>query len=82
MLKHYGDRYYCDCGDNQIDEMGNVNENVKYDLEKETITCKDCGTVYDQKPHTGRCFKCGAEYKKYAWHSPSGCKECNKSFVS
>ena len=83
MLKRTDrDFYYCDCGGNEPDELGNVRENVSYDLENETITCRDCGTVYNKKPHTDHCFKCGAKYKKYAWHIPSGCKECNKSFVS
>lgn len=83
MLKNSGrDFYYCDCGDNQPNEMGNVRENVNYDLKNEKITCDDCGTIYDEKPRTGSCFKCGAKYKKYTWYSPSGCRKCNKSFVS
>lgn len=75
------DFYYCDCGGNVPDERGNVRENVSYDLKNKTITCKDCGTVYQEKPHTGRCFRCGREFQKYAWHTPSGCNKCCMSFV-
>ena len=83
MLKRTDrDFYYCDCGKNKPDELGNVRKNVSYDLENETITCKDCGTAYSQKPHIGYCPICGTEYKKYTWYIPSGCRECNKSFVS
>ena len=80
-LKNIRDFYYCDCNGNVPDKTGNVRENVQYDLENETITCKDCRTVYNVKPHIGKCWNCGATFKKYAWWVPSGCNKCYRSFV-
>lgn len=80
-LKNTRDFYYCDCNGFAPAETGIVEENVKYDLEAETITCKDCGTVYNVKPHIGECFRCGHKFKKYAWWVPSGCDGCHRSFV-
>jgi predicted Zn-ribbon and HTH transcriptional regulator len=68
------DVYYCDCD-------GGKRENVSYNLKDKTITCKDCGVVYQVEPHQGRCFNCRATFPKYAWYIPSGCPRCKRSFV-
>ena len=79
------DIYYCDCVGTLVERPGlgtERTENVRYDLKHKTITCNDCGSVYNVEPGKDRCVRCGAEYQKYAWWVPSGCPKCPKSFVS
>jgi hypothetical protein len=40
----------------------------------------ECAITRQEEARTDRC-RCGHTYKAWAWFDPSGCSQCNRSFV-
>ncbi|CAB1251545.1 protein of unknown function [Ruminococcaceae bacterium BL-6] len=53
---------------------------MTYEFATHSFKCK-CGYIEQMKPTIEHCFHCGATFNRFIWFDPSGCPECNHSFV-
>jgi hypothetical protein len=51
-----------------------------YEAKVMRYECLGCGHIEEQAARE-RVHSCGTKYTEYAWHTPSGCPGCCKSFV-
>jgi hypothetical protein len=56
-------------------------DDAMYDDSNKRFICCHCARTEKVIAGKQTCFKCKNVYEEFTWFDPSGCKDCNVSFI-